>query len=54
MFRRVGLKPFITAFTSEKKAKDFVSRYEKDYAINQDIINWDKLKQARLREFEED
>ena len=54
MFRRVGLKPFITSFSTKERAEEFIEKYEKDYANNPDLLNWDKLKQARLREFKED
>lgn len=54
MFRRKGIKPFITSFSSKKKAQDFVKNYEKDYCLNPENFTIDHLKQARLREFKED
>lgn len=52
MFRRKGIKPFITAFTTKEKAEEFARDYEESYAIEKKEIPIDHLMEKRKREFE--
>lgn len=51
MFRRKGLKSFITCFTSEEIANNFVEEHEKEFALTGKTPIIDKLKEKREREF---
>ena len=50
--RRKGLKPFITSFSSEEKAKEFVNVFEKKYVMDSESFEWDHLRQIRENEFD--
>lgn len=52
MFRRKGLKSFITGFSSEEKAIEFCQKYEKIYVLDPGNFNYDALKSRREREFD--
>ena len=50
--RRKGLKPFMTCFACEEKAKEFVRLFEEKYVMDNDNFWWDNLRQARENEFD--
>jgi hypothetical protein len=52
MFRRKGIKPFITAFTTKEKAEEFARDYEESYVLKKEEIPIDRLMEKRRREFE--
>lgn len=52
MFRRKGIKPFITCFTTKDKAEEFTREYEESYTLEKQEIPIDRLMEKRKREFE--
>ena len=51
MFRRKGIKPFITCFASREEALKFVNDCEAAYCLSPDTFTWDHLRAKREREF---
>jgi hypothetical protein len=51
MFRRKGIKPFITSFSTEEEAQKFATLYEEKYVLDPDNFTFDQLKQLRINEF---
>lgn len=50
--RRKGLKPFITSFSTQEKAIEFVRAFEKNYVMDSENFEWDHLRQIRENEFD--
>jgi hypothetical protein len=51
MIRRKGIKPFITGFSTERDARLFAYRFEKEYCLNNENFTYDHLRSRREREF---
>lgn len=51
MFRRKGMKSFITAFTTKEEAIHFVNECEEKYCLDPENFTYDHLLEKRKREF---
>jgi len=50
-FRRVGIKSFATVFNTREEAREFADKYEKEYCLDPENFQWDRLRKKREREF---
>lgn len=51
MFRRKGLKTFCASFATEQQARKFAQCFEQKFFLENESINWDRLRSRGEREF---